>query len=455
MQRTFPTCLRGVSRGWLGMWLALLFLLPWSARAVPSFARQTGQPCAACHVGAFGPQLTAFGRQFKLLGYTLKTGDGPDAPLAAMLVESFTHTLKAQTEPPADGFSRNNNVEMEQASVFFAGRLSDHLGTFSQVTYSQNGSALGWDNVDVRYARTFARDHEGGIWGVSLNNNPTVSDVFNTAPAWLYPYMSADLAPSSPEQPVLFGALGGQVLGLSGYLQLNGSLYAELGGYRSLSPAFLRKVNADFDGRLGGITPYARLAYTWNVRGGTLTLGGFALDVKRGLAGEDPAGHAVALPGPEDRFHDVGVDSTWQWTGDDQLVTVNALYVHERQRLDASFADGDAERLHGDLDALHVNGSYWYRNTWGATLALFADDGSRDALLYAPSGRPDTRGETLEMDWNPFGKADSWLSPFANLRLGAQYTHYNRFAGRVHNIDGAGRSAGDNDTLFLYSWLAM
>ncbi|HET6807136.1 MAG TPA: cytochrome C [Frateuria sp.] len=444
-----PRC----ARGWHGLWLACL-LLPWQAHAVPSFARQTGQPCVACHVGGFGPQLTAFGRQFKLLGYTLKTADAPNAPLSAMLVESFTRTRKAQAEPPADGFSRNDNVELQQASAFLAGRLSEHLGVFAQATYSENGGSLGWDNIDLRYARTFSGRRHAGIWGVTLNNNPTVSDVFNTAPAWQYPYIAADLAPSSPAQPALFGALGGQVVGVTGYVQLGGALYAEAGGYRSLSPAFLRRVNADFDGRLAGITPYARLAYSWNLAAGSFTLGGFALDARRGLTGEDATGHAVALAGPDDRFRDLGLDAAYQWTGNDQLVTVNALYVHERQRLDATFAAGDAERLHGSLDALHASASYWYRNRWGATLGLFADDGSRDALLYAP-GRPDTRGQSLELDWNPFGQADSWLAPTANLRLGAQYTHYSRFAGRVRNIDDAGRRAGDNDTLFLYAWLAL
>jgi hypothetical protein len=38
------------------------------ALALPSFAVQTGQPCAACHVGAFGPQLKPYGRDFKLHG---------------------------------------------------------------------------------------------------------------------------------------------------------------------------------------------------------------------------------------------------------------------------------------------------------------------------------------------------------------------------------------------------
>ena len=37
--------------------------------AVPSFARQTGMTCAACHT--VFPELTPFGREFKLNGYVL------------------------------------------------------------------------------------------------------------------------------------------------------------------------------------------------------------------------------------------------------------------------------------------------------------------------------------------------------------------------------------------------
>src|SRR5947209_12189999 len=44
--------------------------LPRQASALPSFARQTGQKCAACHVGGAWPQLTPWGRFFKLSGYT-------------------------------------------------------------------------------------------------------------------------------------------------------------------------------------------------------------------------------------------------------------------------------------------------------------------------------------------------------------------------------------------------
>ncbi|HUW27311.1 MAG TPA: cytochrome C, partial [Sulfuriferula sp.] len=51
------------------------------ARAVPSFARQTGQNCVACHAGGQFPELTPYGRLFKLTGYTIGQRE---LPLAAM-----------------------------------------------------------------------------------------------------------------------------------------------------------------------------------------------------------------------------------------------------------------------------------------------------------------------------------------------------------------------------------
>ena len=55
----------------------------------------------------------------------------------------------------------------------------------------------------------------------------------------------------------------------------------------------------------------------------------------------------------------------------------------------------------------------------------------------------------------PFGKEGSWASPWANLKIGLQYTIYTRFNGGTHNYDGFGRNASDNNTLFLYAWMAF
>lgn len=70
--------------------LTIVLALPPGARAVPSFARQTGLACAACHT-AF-PELTPFGRWFKLNGYTFSTGESMLPPLAGAVQSSFTHT---------------------------------------------------------------------------------------------------------------------------------------------------------------------------------------------------------------------------------------------------------------------------------------------------------------------------------------------------------------------------
>src|ERR1700676_2004774 len=66
---------------------------PALAQATPSFAQQTGQPCTACHIGAFGPQLTAFGRAFKIGGYTQTGGDATiPVPFSLMLLGSYSNT---------------------------------------------------------------------------------------------------------------------------------------------------------------------------------------------------------------------------------------------------------------------------------------------------------------------------------------------------------------------------
>jgi hypothetical protein len=45
-----------------------------------------------CHVGGLGPQLTPFGRKFKLEGYAMRAGDKFTLPLATIVVGSFVET---------------------------------------------------------------------------------------------------------------------------------------------------------------------------------------------------------------------------------------------------------------------------------------------------------------------------------------------------------------------------
>ena len=151
-KKTWPT--------WSLLILLLLGAIP-KAHAIPAFSRQTGLSCAACHVGAFGPQLTPLGREFKLKGYMLKSGGGFNPKISAQVLESFLHTQKDQATPPAPGFNTNNNWELQTVDMYLAGPISDHMGLFTLASYSQNGHTVGWDMTDLRYARTSQLGHMG------------------------------------------------------------------------------------------------------------------------------------------------------------------------------------------------------------------------------------------------------------------------------------------------------
>ena len=50
-------------------------------------------------------------------------------------------------------------------------------------------------------------------------------------------------------------------------------------------------------------------------------------------------GNGLALTGPVDRYTDAAADVQYQFIGDQHLFTVLATYIHENQRLNASFAN--------------------------------------------------------------------------------------------------------------------
>ena len=166
--------------------------------------------------------------------------------------------------------------------------------------------------------------------------------------------------------------------------------------------------------------------------------------------------------GPKDKFSDIGLDGTYQYISGDNTVSVNGRYIHERQTLNAAFAAGDAANLKNGLNSFTANAAYYYKDTYGLTLGYFNTWGRQDTGLYAPAeiegsrlGKPNSNGFIVQTDFTPFGKDGSWGSPWANLRVGLQYTAYNKFNGGKKNYDGFGRNASDNNTLFLFTWLAF
>jgi hypothetical protein len=190
-------------------------LSPRSAVSLPLYARQTGQPCATCHTAFW--ELTPFGRRFKLGGYTLGGGDWSGPPFAVTLQPGYTHTEVGQPGGAAPHFGPNNNITVQATSLYTGGRITDNLGAFIQGTYDNVSRRFGWDQADIRYADTVNVADHNLLWGVTLNNNPTVQDVWNTLPAWRFPYIFSGLMPQPVATPFIAGPFAQRVVGLGAY----------------------------------------------------------------------------------------------------------------------------------------------------------------------------------------------------------------------------------------------
>ena len=161
-----------------------------------------------------------------------------------------------------------------------------------------------------------------------------------------------------------------------------------------------------------------------------------------------------------DSYTDYAIDGGYQFLGDGtHVVTADAILAHETADLRGSTALGNSSQKSSPLNQVRVSLSYFYQQTYGLTLGWQNTWGKANPLLYpsAPvsgsaNGKPNSNAFIVEADWIPFGKADSWAAPFANLKVGLQYTLYTRFNGGTRNYDGFGRDASDNNTLFLYAW---
>ena len=423
------------------------------ARAVPSFSEQTGQPCTTCHVGGFGPQLTPFGRAFKIGGYTQSGGDGwaSKIPLSAMVQSSFTSTQQGQSPPPQH-YNTNSNPSLDQISVFVAGRVSDYTGGFVQMSWSGVTNTSRLDNTDLRPFTTSVTlgSHDLRI-GTTINNNPTVQDPYNSTFAWGFPFMSSALAPTPAAQPMLVGAFAGNSLGYTAYAWLDRALYVEAGAYTTPSPWALARFGSDLGGQgaIAGAAPYARIAYEYQWNGQSVHAG--ALFMRADVNPPTGVPFQSSGVGGQDRYTDYAFDAGYQFLGDGtHIVTLQGIYVHEDQQLNASGAGGSFA-----LNQIRANVAYWYDNTYGVTLGWQNTWGSLNPAYGTANGKPNSNGFTAEVDWVPFGKADSFGSPWANLKLGAQYILYTQFDGGRSNYDGNGRSAGANNTLLLFAWLAF
>jgi hypothetical protein len=427
------------------------------ARRTPSFARQMKLACNACHLVGF-PQLTRFGRLFKLNGYTLSG--------LPQIVEQLDTLAKRSLElSPIPGLSMAAIIDVtrlskplpgaasttaeypQQLSLFFGGEIAPKLGGLAQLTYSDVTGTLGIDNTDVRFAsHTTLRDRDV-LFGVTLHNNPTVQDVWNTVPAWNYPFVSPALVPRPMASTMIEGGLAQSVLGLGAYALYDNLLYAEVSGYTSAPQGPRSLADSGATNTTRSVAPYWRVALQNRHGPGYVMLGAFGLSADL---------YPTGAGGASNHYDDVGVDAQAEREVGTGTLIVRASLIHEHEGLVASVAalPPVARNVTNTLESFRVNAAYAPNRFSSFTLGWFGTSGTSDSRLYAPAaatgsrtGSPNTEGVIGELT----------LSPWLNTRVGLQYVAYQRFNGASRSYDVAqnGRSAQDNNTLLLYTWFAF
>ena len=429
--------------------VVIVALVPRPATALPLYARQTGQPCATCHTAFL--ELNPFGRRFKLGGYTLDGGDWSGPPFAVMLeAPTYTHTEAGQPGGAAPHFGPNNNFAFQQASLFTGGRFTDNLGAFIQGTYDGVGRRFSWDNTDIRFAQPINVDGHKLLWGVTANNNPTVQDVWNTIPAWSFPYISSLLAPTPTAKTFIDQVYAQQVAGVSGYGFLDDIFYLEFGGYRPLSNNTQKALGINPSGQspISGVAPYWRLAAEPNFGNNSWEFGTFGLASKVYPTGLSGAG--------TDSFTDIGIDTQYQYLGDPHTVTARVAWIHENHNTSASQTLGLASNSNNQLRSLNASISYIYDKTWSVTGGRMSIGGTPDPTLYGTfTGSPNSANWITEVAYLPFMRGGPSFWPWLNARIGLQYIRWDKFDGATSNFNGAGRNAHANNTIFAYLWVAF
>ena len=426
----------------------LTTLTPRSVQAVPSYARQTGLPCSGCHYNP--PELNPAGRKFKLLGYVDKDKDKPgitdnsgkrhagldllaSLPLSARLEASFTSTASPQPG------TQNGNFEFPQdISLFLAGAWTSNVGSFVQVTYDTQDGSFGMDNTDIRYANKRNLAGKELVYGLDLNNNPTVEDLWNSTPAWGFPWIASDLAPTPTAASIIQGGLAQDVAGFGGYAMWDNHLYLDATIYRSEHVGVSQPNPGTASYNIRGVAPYWRVAWQQLTPRTQYEVGAYGMHM------ESTPGAVVGLKdGYTDWAADFQVDRTLFRK---DVLSLRGTYIRENSDLVATYAAMGAVQPDHHLNTALVNAEYHYGNRLSGTVGWFDTGGTGDILLYSQSP------VTGSANGDPRGAgyiANISVWPMQNLQLAFQYTGYTRFNGAAMNYDGAGRNASGNNTVFL------
>jgi len=435
---------------------------PSSVNALSSFARQTGQSCSTCHYSF--PELNPTGREFKLNGYTLTAEKNLKAeatsktaelslpqfvPLSASLLTSLIYTRLSK--PGA----QDPSVEVPQGlNLWLAGQILPNFGEAVQITYTAAADHFSFDSSDVRYVFQTTLFGEDLLLGIDSNNNPTFEDVWNSVPAWGFPFAAPDSAGFTPAATTIIdGSLVNQVVGGGFYALFADHLYVLAEIYRSQhlgtpqpdtgtvgTPPVSESINIQY------VAPYWRVAWQQQLGSNNyFEIGTYGIYV-------DSTNGSIGGPSA-DTYLDLAADLTYELTlGNGDVISVHSTFIYESSDLESTPAMVPTHTL----ETWRLDANYHLGNRLTFTAGPFMTWGTSDSLLY-PVVLPGTGDTTASFSGGSpnnlgyIGQVAFW--PGQNFQIALQYRGFFIFNGASSNYDGSGRNASDNNTIYAFIWI--
>ena len=458
-----------------------------AAQALPLFARQTGQNCVSCHAGGQYPELTPYGRYFKLTGYTL--GTRQEIPLSVQFVGGAATSTNGNNG--TGQVHQSGQLEPNYIFLDFGGKIFDNFGAFSQWDYNfdnqisgkgsiPNQNSVSADVQDWRYADHYVGESANSIsdviWGASLNNYAGVTDVWSSSPMWMYPYIVSNRNYGTAGVPynTRLSSFSIHNPGYGAYVYLNENFYAEADLYQSSGAGALSWMNYPASNSnpnyaptyLQGLNPYFRFAYqsdehnghNWmiGVLGSSINQYASCDTVSQSAASGQFKGVSPNCSGPVNapalssgtvQYRDKAIDGQYQYLIDPHTVTAQARFTAE------TIYDPNGimySNPNNTMNSFLAKVSYVYQATYGAAIGYQNVNGTADAKYGANT----VTGQSLNPNsiaWIP----SIWYQPLQNMRIGYQYTAFTKFNGGTINYNGSGINASANNASWLYLWLAM
>ncbi len=401
---------KGIVFGLVALFLVFV-LVPFTAHAVPSFARQVKKPCTACHT--IWPNLNQYGRQFKVKAYTDASPDWEmlnkdNLNLATIFpVSARVLYFPEVREDNSAAQLHQGSSTVDSVALFVASRAYDYAGVFGSAEWSPDDD--GWHLPTVKLAFDYPLGEGNTIGLVGFKGLSASADPFNGIGG-----RDRALTWGDESTPFIltsgwtfdFWSEGNIGTVVHGYF-IGNRLYAAVGALRGGLSADASNSGGALVNSTSTVSDtdptdwYYRLAWDQKLPNGAVTVGGLYYDGKQRI---------LATPGPiapydstvKRTYADLSLEQNF---GEDHLVEVQALYGNGKE--DNVFGLGEERKF----DGYYAEASYFYSRTVGLVAGY-------NSIKYKDVLDTDV---TVHQD-----KMDSWIVslnvlPWLNTKFAFQY----------------------------------